>query len=69
MKYNLARAPGNWRIVDHKERILWIGLNKKEFKYYTDYIAYNNGPDTSFKDAEIIYYHKINKLLFPYSSY
>ena len=30
-------------------------INNKEFKYYTDYIAYNNGPDTSFSDIEIIY--------------
>lgn len=32
-----------------------LSINKKEFKYYTDYIAYNNGPDTSFSDTEIIY--------------
>ena len=33
MKFSLARAPGNWKILDHKEKILWIGLNKKQFKY------------------------------------
>ena len=32
-----------------------LSINKKEFKYYNDYIAYNNGPDTSFSDTEIIY--------------
>ena len=32
-----------------------LSINNKEFKYYTDYIAYNNGPDTSFSDTEIIY--------------
>lgn len=32
-----------------------LSINKKEFKYYYDYIAYNNGPDVSFSDTEIIY--------------
>tara|TARA_B100000886_G_scaffold128865_1_gene86920 strand:- start:36 stop:1676 length:1641 start_codon:yes stop_codon:yes gene_type:complete len=32
-----------------------LSINKKEFKYYNDYIAYNNGPDVSFSDTEIIY--------------
>ena len=32
-----------------------LSINKKEFKYYTDYIAYNNGPDISLSDTEIIY--------------
>ena len=32
-----------------------LSINKKEFKYYNDYIAYNNGPDASFSDTEIIY--------------
>lgn len=32
-----------------------LSINKKEFNYYNDYIAYNNGPDVSFSDTEIIY--------------
>ena len=32
-----------------------LSINKKKFKYYNDYIAYNNGPDISFNDTEILY--------------
>ena len=32
-----------------------LSINKRKFKYYKDYIAYNNGPDTSFSDTEIVY--------------
>ena len=32
-----------------------LSINKKKFKYYNDYIAYNNGPDISINDTEIIY--------------
>ena len=32
-----------------------LSINKRDFKYYMDYIAYNNGPDTSFNDTEIVY--------------
>ncbi len=32
-----------------------LSINEKEFKYYDDFIAYNNGPNISFSNSEIIY--------------
>ena len=59
---NLGILPARKNTYEHKVFLQFdekpnisLSINKKEFKYYDDYIAYNNGPDTSFNDAEIIY--------------